>query len=79
MTEKIPKIPLSGLQQGQKAVIFNMQVYNEHLHKLMVFGLLPGAEVEVLQHFPSVVVAIGNTYLALDREIAEEILVVLGG
>jgi Fe2+ transport system protein FeoA len=42
---------------------------------LAVFGLVPGAEVEVLQRRPTCVVRIGETDLALDADIANEILV----
>ncbi len=40
-----------------------------------VFGLIPGAEATVLQQRPTCVIRIGETELALDREIAREILV----
>jgi len=42
---------------------------------LAVFGLVPGAEVTLVQHRPSPVVRVGETTLALDKEIAEEIVV----
>jgi len=42
---------------------------------LSVFGLVPGAEIELLQHYPSCVVRVGETELALDTEIARGILV----
>lgn len=42
---------------------------------LAVFGIVPGAEVVLLQQRPSCVVRIGETELALDPEIAREILV----
>lgn len=43
--------------------------------RLAVFGLVPGAEILVLQQRPSCVVRIDQTELALDREIGAEILV----
>ncbi len=42
---------------------------------LTVFGLAPGAEIEVLQQRPACVVRVGETELALDPEIARQILV----
>ncbi|MFQ6045464.1 MAG: ferrous iron transport protein A [Gemmatimonadales bacterium] len=42
---------------------------------LALFGIVPGAEVVLLQHRPSCVIRIGETELALDPEIAREILV----
>jgi Fe2+ transport system protein FeoA len=41
----------------------------------MAFGILPGIEVEVLQTFPGFVVGVGNTRLAVDKDIAVGILV----
>jgi Fe2+ transport system protein FeoA len=42
---------------------------------LAVFGIVPGAEVTLLQQRPSCVLRVGETELALDPEIAREILV----
>jgi Fe2+ transport system protein FeoA len=42
---------------------------------LAVFGLVPGAELTLLQRRPSYVVRVGETELALGPEIAAEILV----
>lgn len=43
--------------------------------RLAVFGLAPGAEIMVIQQRPSCVVKIDETELALDPEIAAQILV----
>lgn len=42
---------------------------------LIVFGIAPGAEVTLLQRWPACVVRVGETDLALDPEIAADILV----
>jgi Fe2+ transport system protein FeoA len=42
---------------------------------LAVFGLVPGSEVVLVQQQPSCVIRVGETELALDAEIAREILV----
>jgi DtxR family Mn-dependent transcriptional regulator len=42
---------------------------------LAVFGLVPGAELTVIQQQPACVVRIGETELALDTEIARGIMV----
>jgi Fe2+ transport system protein FeoA len=44
-------------------------------NNLAVFGLVPGAEVEVVQQRPAPVVRVGETELALDAAIAREIMV----
>lgn len=42
---------------------------------LAVFGLVPGAELELIQRQPAFVVRVGETDLALDPDIAGEILI----
>ncbi|MBP2654545.1 MAG: FeoA domain protein [Firmicutes bacterium] len=68
-------LSLIELKRGEKAIISALPTKAVNLRKLLVFGLLPGVEINVLQVSPSYVVAVGNTYLALDREIARGILV----
>ncbi len=43
--------------------------------RLGAFGVVPGAEITLVQRQPACVIRIGETELALDREIADEILV----
>ncbi len=47
-------------------------------NSLAVFGLVPGVEVTLIQRRPSCVVQVGETELALDPEIAREIVVERG-
>jgi len=42
---------------------------------LSAMGLTPGSRVVVKQRFPSVVIAIGETEIALDRVITQDIRV----
>lgn len=42
---------------------------------LAVFGLVPGADFELLQKAPAFVLRVGETELALDRDVASRILV----
>jgi Fe2+ transport system protein FeoA len=42
---------------------------------LAVFGLVPGSEIRLLQRYPSFVVEIGETILALDADVAGDIVV----
>ncbi|HEX6862156.1 MAG TPA: FeoA family protein, partial [Thermoanaerobaculia bacterium] len=44
-------------------------------NNLAVFGLVPGSEVRLLQRYPSFVLRIGETVLALDGEVAGDIVV----
>lgn len=68
--------PLVNLRRGDRGVVATLPAEARHLHKLLVFGVLPGTEIEVLQVFPGYVIAVGNTMLALDREIAGSITVI---
>ena len=45
------------------------------LEKLIAMGALPGAEVSVIQTFPSYLFQVGQTQVAVDRQLAESICV----
>ena len=45
------------------------------LRKLTSFGIFPGIEVEILQTYPAYVLKVGYTQIALDYEIAKNIIV----
>ena len=45
------------------------------LARLSALGVVPGGHVRLVQKRPSVVLEVGETTLALDREIADEIFV----
>ena len=69
-------LSVTALTTGQKARVIAIQGNNAaNLRKLIVFGLLPGREIEVLQTFPVYVLKIDNTQLALDYEAAQGITV----
>ena len=68
--------PITKLKGGDRATVLCMGGQNPQRHNtLAVFGLVPGSEVVLLQQRPSCVVRVGETDLALDAEIAREILV----
>lgn len=52
---------------------------NKKLQKLMAMGILPGVSIQVLQKFPSYVLKIGHSQVAMDREMAEVIQIRLTG
>lgn len=43
--------------------------------KLMALGLIPGQKVTVYQQYPQYVIALDNTLLGLDSQIASQIIV----
>lgn len=67
-----PAKSLRQLTKGQTGYVVRfLNVTPECMHKMMVLGLVPGEEIEVLQTFPTYVLRLGNTKLALDRILAQ--------
>lgn len=66
---------LTELGKGVKAQVVKLPDNPLYLRKLMAFGVLPGTDMIILQTSPCLVLDIGNTRLAIDREIAAEIIV----
>ena len=68
---------LTELKIGQQAEIMKLDVLdNNDLKKLTIFGIIPKEEVLLLQKYPSYVIKVGNTQVALDKHIASCIKVV---
>ncbi|MPN51990.1 hypothetical protein SDC9_199642 [bioreactor metagenome] len=68
------KLAIRDLRPGDRIRVFTLNSANKsYLRKLAIFGVLPGAEVEVLQVRPAYVFRIGYTELALDDEVAQSI------
>jgi len=66
----------SELRPGQQATVLCLGPTATERHRtLTVFGVVPGAAVTIVQQQPACVIKVGETELALDREIAREILV----
>jgi len=66
----------SELRPGERATVLCLGATATERHRtLTVFGVAPGAELTVVQQQPACVIKVGETELALDREIAREILV----
>ena len=69
-------VPLTRLRPGQSGRVVHVAPGDPHLMvKLSSLGVLPGAIVELQQKVPAAVVRVGETTVALDGEIAAEILV----
>lgn len=47
----------------------------EHLRKLTAFGILPGTKIAILQTWPAYVLKVGCTQIALDYDIAKNIII----
>lgn len=69
-------IPLSGMNKGERGTIAYLSSRQpETVQKLMALGALPGATVDVIQLFPSVVFQVGQTQIAVDGALAGDIYV----
>ena len=68
--------PVTRLKPGETGIITSiLQTVPERLVKLSSLGVMPGAEVTLVQRNPAVVLKIGETTIALDGEVADAILV----
>lgn len=68
--------PLTRLVAGRPAEIVEIAKAGEaRTEKLISLGVTPGARVTVLQTFPGVVFLCDQTELAVERGVAESILV----
>ncbi len=72
-------LSLKDLTKGQRAEVQCIGRQDNRSNNLAVFGLVPGSEVTLIQQTPACVVRVGETELALDDEIAREILLEVTG
>jgi DtxR family transcriptional regulator, Mn-dependent transcriptional regulator len=69
-------IPLEELELGERGrIVFIAPKSHRRLDRLSTLGIVPGSTVRMHQKNPSYVLEIGETTLALDREIAKDIYV----
>jgi Fe2+ transport system protein FeoA len=70
--------PLSGLAAGARGTVRHVVAFRgDRLDRLLALGVTPGAPIVVLQTMPGIVVLCDQTELAIERAVAESILVVL--
>jgi len=68
--------PLSRLRSGESGIIVRIaSTAPERLVKLSSLGVMPGVRVTLVQRNPAVVLQIAATSIALDREVADDILI----
>lgn len=69
-------LPLTHIPVGMKVEICAFErVGAEQLSRFTAFGLTPGTQIELVQRHPAPVLRIGETELAVSREIVEHIWV----
>lgn len=69
-------LPLDRIEVGEVAVVAYILTRNHpRLHKLMSFGIGPGVRVKMHQKFPSYIIQVEETQVALEKEVVEDIYV----
>lgn len=69
-------VTLDALPKGVNARVVDIRTRSAHERsKLMALGLTPHTDIKVNQRFPSIVVEIGFTQIALDMASASAVLV----
>jgi len=67
---------IADVDKGAKGKVAYLHTKdNKKLQKLMAMGILPGVSVEVTQRFPSYVLKIGNSQIAMDEEMARVVFI----
>ncbi|MDI3509085.1 MAG: ferrous iron transport protein [Clostridiales bacterium] len=67
---------VADMKTGQKATIMALDMNNQDtVRKLMALGIVVGSDVELMQRFPSYVIKVGYTQIAIDKDIASSIFV----
>lgn len=68
--------PLSDLMPGEQGkIVFITPGSHSRLDRLSTMGVMPGSMVKLHQKKPSYVIQLGETMIAVDREITKEIFV----
>lgn len=71
---------LGSLKPGESGRVAYIAAPDDSvLHRLAAMGIVPEAEVTLHQDHPGVVIRVGNTQVALDRETVDDIFVRSGG
>ena len=68
--------PLSSLAAGARGTVDSVRAnVEQRLHRLIGLGVTPGAAVVVLQTMPGIVFLCDHTEIAVERTVADAILV----
>lgn len=73
---------LADLHPGQSASVIGLKdlaAEDRQVRKYLTMGLVPGAEITLVQRFPAYVFEMGYSQFAIDRELASAVLVKLEG
>jgi len=68
--------PLTALSEGDRAVVVDVRAHQSgRADRLLALGVTPGASITMLQTFPGVVFLCDQTELAVERGVADAIVV----
>ena len=71
-------VPLVSCHSGESGEVSHIKTEDARkLRKIMNLGLIPGSKICLIQKFPNFVFQLGNTQLAVDKELANEIFIKL--
>ena len=71
-------VPLVSCHSGESGEVSHIKTEDARkLRKIMNLGLIPGSKICLIQKFPNYVFQLGNTQLAVDKELANEIFIKL--
>jgi Fe2+ transport system protein FeoA len=69
-------VPLSALREGARGTVVGVRASDSgRADRLLALGVTPGAAVTVLQIFPGIVFQCDQTELAIERTVADSILI----
>jgi len=67
--------PLTAMFERDRGVVVEVRAASGRADRLLALGVTPGATVTLLQRFPGIVFLCDQTELAVERGVAEAILV----
>lgn len=69
-------VPLTRLAEGRRAVVTELlDAADPAAAHLVAVGVLPGAELTLVQRYPSFIFQVGHTEFAVDAQLAARIVV----
>jgi Fe2+ transport system protein FeoA len=69
-------VPLSEMEEGARGVVVEVRPnVGGRSDRLLALGITPGANVTILQTFPGLVFLCDQTELAVERAVADAVLV----
>ena len=68
-------VPLTALAEHERGVVVEVRAADGRADRLLALGVTPGALVTMLQRFPGIVFLCDQTELAVERAVADAIVI----